>query len=216
MLDTIKNIFDFKKIMQVILYASIPGLIFYTIAFNVMHHNGYHTMEIIRDFAQQMDASSFLGFLSSIGTWLWVSAMAIAFFGFITVKSPKSYRHRELLLLLGLFSFLLAFDDFFMIHDRYIDQNICYGTYAFLAIALLVRHYKTIIEINGFGFIFAGTLLALSIFTDIIQDYLPFDYSDIQIVEEGFKFTGAATWLFFVALVASFHPEVKKHKKRKK
>jgi len=218
MLDIIKNIFDFKKIMQVILYASIPGLIFYTIAFNVMHHNGYYTMEIIRDFAQQMDESSFLGFLSSIGTWLWVSATAIAFFGFFTIKSPKTYRHRELLFLLGIFSFLLAFDDFFMIHDRYIDQNICYSTYAFLAIALLARHYKTIIEINGFGFIFAGTLLALSIFTDIIQDYLPFEYSDIQIVEEGFKFTGGATWLYFIALVAAYHPTLinKKQKKRKK
>jgi hypothetical protein len=211
-LNYIKNIFDLKKIMQILGYASIPGLIFYTIAFNVMHHNGYHTMEIIRDFAQQMDKSSFLGFLSSIGTWLWVSATAIAFFGFLTVKSPKTYRHRELLFLLGVFSFLLAFDDFFMIHDRYINQNICYGTYAFLAIALLVRHYKTIIEINGFGFIFAGILLALSIFTDLIQDDLPFRYSNIQIVEEGFKFTGGATWLFFIALVASYCPDTKRKK----
>ena len=203
--------------MQVLMYASIPGLIFYTIAFNVMHHNGYHTMEIIRDFAQQVDAPSFLGFLSSIGTWLWVSATAIAFFGFMTVKSTPSYKHRELLFLLGLFSFLLAFDDFFMIHDRYIDQNICYGTYAFLALALLVRHYKTIIAINGFGFLLAGTLLAASIFTDIIQDYLPFKYSTIQIFEEGFKFIGAATWLFFVALVAAYQfTDNSKQKKKKK
>ena len=202
--------------MQVLMYASIPGLIFYTVSFNTMHHNGFHTMEIIRDFAQQVDAPSFLGFLSSIGTWLWVSATAIAFFGFMTVHSPQTYRHRELLFLLGVFSFFLAFDDFFMIHDRYIDQNICYGTYAFLALALLVRHYKTIIAINGFGFIFAGTLLAASIFTDLIQDYLPFKYSSIQIFEEGFKFTGAATWLFFVALVAAYQFTDKSKQKKKK
>ena len=216
MLAYIKNIFDVKKIMKVLLYATIPGLLFYTVAFNILHNNGYHTMEIIRDFAQIMDESSFLGFLSSIGTWLWVSATAIAFFGFMTVKSPPSYKHRELLFLLGLFSFLLAFDDFFMIHDRYIDQNICYGTYAFLALALLVRHYKTIIAINGFGFLLAGTLLAASIFTDLIQDYLPFKYSSIQIFEEGFKFTGAATWLFFVALVAAYQFTDKSKQKKKK
>ncbi len=216
MINDIKNIFNVKKMIRVLLYATIPGLIFYTIAFNIMHTNGYHTMEIIRDFAQLMDESSFLGFLSSIGTWLWVSAAAIAFFGFFTVSSPKETKHKELLLLLGIFSLLLAIDDFFMIHDRYIDQNICYGTYAFLAIALLVRHYKIIIEINGFGFLLAGTLLAASIFTDLIQDDLPFDYSNIQIVEEGFKFTGGATWLFFVALSASFHPIIKKQKNKKK
>ncbi|HFQ62016.1 MAG TPA: oxidase [Epsilonproteobacteria bacterium] len=202
--------------MKVLLYSTIPGLLFYTVAFNILHNNGYHTMEIIRDFAQQMDESSFLGFLSSIGTWLWVSATAIAFFGFMTVQSSKTYRHRELLFLLGVFSLLLAFDDFFMIHDRYIDQNICYGTYAFLAIALLLRHYKTIIMVNGFGFIFAGTLLAASIFTDLIQDYLPFRYSSVQIFEEGFKFTGAATWLYFVALVAAYHFDNKMKKTKKK
>ncbi len=216
MLDAMKNIFNVKKMIRVLLYATIPGLIFYTLAFNIMHHNGFHTMQIIRDFAQQMDESSFLGFLSSIGTWLWVSAAAISFFGFFTVSSPKETKHKELLLLLGIFSLLLAIDDFFMIHDRYIDQNICYATYAFLAIALLARHYKTIIEINGFGFIFAGTLLAASIFTDLIQDDLPFHYKNIQIVEEGFKFTGGATWLFFIALTASFHPMTAKQKNRKK
>jgi len=215
MWQIVKQIFDYKKIVRVLLYASIPGLIFYTVVFNVMHHNGFHTMQIIRDFAQQMEVSSFLGFLSSIGTWLWVSATAIAFFGLMTTKSHMR-GHKELLLLLGIFSLMLAFDDFFMIHDRYIDQNICYAAYAFLALALLVRHYKTIVQINGFAFIFAGALLAASIFTDLIQDDLPFRYSNIQIVEEGFKFVGGATWLYFVALVASFDAKVKKEKKRKK
>ena len=216
MMDYIKSIFDLKKIIKVLIYGTIPGLIFYTISFKLMQYNGYATMEIIRDFAQQMDKSSFLGFLSSIGTWLWVSAAAISFFGFMTVKSQKITKHRELLLLLGLFSLLLAFDDFFMIHDRYIPEKICYVTYAFLALTLLVRHYKAIIEINGFGFIFAGTLLALSIFTDLIQDYLPFRYSNIQIFEEGFKFTGAATWLYFVVLVAAYQLENKTENKIKK
>jgi len=209
-LNAIKKIFDPGKMLQVVLYATIPGLIFYAVSLIVMEKNGYDTMEIIRDFAQQMDESSLLGFLSSIGTWLWVSSAAIAFFGFATVKSVQGYRHKELLFLLGVFSLLLAIDDFFMIHDYYIDQNICYGTYAVLAILLLVRHYNIIIEINGFGFILAGTLLALSILTDLVQDYLPFEYSNTQIVEEGFKFTGGATWLYFVALAASYRPEKRK------
>jgi hypothetical protein len=103
-----------------------------------------------------------------------------------------------------------------MIHDRYIDQNICYVTYMLLAIGLLFRHHKLIIEINGFAFIFAGTLLGLSIFTDLIQDFLPFKYSHIQRFEEGFKFTGGSTWLYFVALVASYRFPSKKQKMIKK
>ena len=201
MYEYIKSIFNLKKILHVLIYATIPGLIFYTVVFNFMHSNGYHTMEIIRDFAQIVDYSSFLGFLSTIGTWLWVSAAAISFFGFFTANSIDQKR---LSLLLGIFSLLLAIDDFFMIHDRYINQNICYGVYAFLAVVLLVKYYKLIIKINGFGFIFAGLLLASSIFTDLIQEYLPFNYSMTQIFEEGFKFTGGATWLYFVSLVSAY------------
>ncbi len=204
MLKYIKIAFNLKNILYILIYSTIPGLVFYTIAFNIMHQNGFHTVEIIRDFPQLMHASSFLGFLSSIGSWLWVSASAIAFFGFITTKSPKAYGQKTLLFLLGIFSLLLAIDDFFMIHDRYINQNICYVTYAFLPMILLIRYYKTIMIINGFGFIFAGALLATSSFIDLIQTHLPFKYSSVQIFEEGFKFTGGATWLYFVALVAAY------------
>jgi len=217
MLNDIKNIFNVKSMVRTILFATVPALLFYAVSMIVMINQDYKIMEIIRDFAQQMDESSFLGFLSSIGTWLWVSSAAIAFFTFKTGEL-KTNRHKELLFLLGLFSILLAVDDYFMIHDRYIEQNICYGTYMVLAIAMLLRHFKHIIDINGFAFLFAGTLLALSIFTDLIQDHLPFRYSHIQVFEEGFKFVGAGTWLYFVVLVASFRMTqmVSKKKKRRK
>ena len=214
----VKEIFNAKKIFRTLLFAILPALLFYAIYLNVLWGFDYKTMEIIRDFAQQMHESSFLGFLSSIGTWVWVSSAAISFFAFNTGEFNTKNRHRELLFLLGMFSILLAIDDFFMIHDRYIDQIICYGTYMVLAIALLLRHFKQIIEVNGFAFFFAGTLLALSILTDLIQNHLPFRYSHIQIFEEGFKFVGAGTWLYFVSLVASFNSvsTVKKSKKRRK
>jgi len=210
----IQNIFNAKKVLSVLLFATLPGALFYTIAFNFMYENGYETMEIIRDFAQQMEVSSFLGFLSSIGTWLWVSSTAIAFFGALTINNSSIKGQKTILILLGIFSIMLAIDDFFMIHDRYIDQNICYGLYAFLALILFIQYLNIIVEINGFAFFLAGTLLALSILTDIIQDILPFKYEDIQIVEEGLKFTGASTWLYFVASVAAYQKN--KNKKKKK
>ena len=71
MLDYLKKVFNVRKIAKVLIYATVPGLLFYTVSFYILHHNGYHTTEIIRDFAQIVDYSSFLGFLSSIGTWLW-------------------------------------------------------------------------------------------------------------------------------------------------
>jgi hypothetical protein len=199
-----KQIFNSKKILQTIVFATIPALIFYTISLLWLGKEGFSSMQILRDMAQQTDKSSFLGFLSNIGTWLWISSSAISFFAFINYRTTALLRHRELLLLIGTLSLLLGIDDFFMIHDRYLDQRLCYATYAILALALLVRHFHNIIEINAFAFLSGGGLLALSILTDLFQDNLPFGYSNVQIIEEGFKFLGAGTWLYFASLVASY------------
>ena len=119
--------------------------------------------------------------------------------------SITNYKHKELLFLVGTLATFLAIDDFFMIHDRYINEYLSYLTYAFLACSILVRHFEKIIKIDGFAFFSAGLLLALSILTDVIQGFLPLTYSQTQIFEEGFKFVGAATWLYFSYRIASFH-----------
>ncbi len=164
----------------------------------------FEVMEILRDPAQQSGESSFLGFLSNIGVWLWISSAAICFFSAICYRHVIHEDHQGLLFLTGLLALILGIDDFFLIHDRFIDQNICYLLYAVLAIALLVRHYKRIIEIHGFSFLCAGLLLASSIVTDLVQSYIALEYEESQILEEGFKFTGAASWLYFSACAASF------------
>ena len=161
-------------------------------------------MEILRDPAQQSGASSFLGFLSNIGIWLWVSSAAICFFTIRTSDSLLKRNRKELMFLAGMLSIILAIDDFFLIHDRYINQNICYLVYAIVASAILIRHNKQILEIEGFAFLVAGSFLALSIFTDLIQSHIPLRYSYTQVLEEGFKFIGAATWLYFNSRIASF------------
>ncbi|MGK7899616.1 MAG: oxidase [Xenococcus sp. (in: cyanobacteria)] len=160
-------------------------------------------MEIIRDPAQQSGQSSFIGFLSNIGIWLWVSSAAICFFSAMTNSLGIKGSQRELLFLVGLLSMTLAVDDFFLIHDRYINQKLCYLSYAILALSLLVRHYKAIIKIDVFPFLLAGLLLALSILADLTQNYIPLSYSHVQVVEEGFKFIGAAIWLYFSCCIAS-------------
>ncbi len=163
-------------------------------------------MEILRDPAQQNGQSSFLGFVSNVGIWLWVSSAAICFFSAITSQLVNKGSKRELLFLVGILSVILAIDDFFMIHDRYVNEKLCYLLYAIVAGTLFVRQYKNIMEINGFSFLLSGLLLALSILTDLPQSYNPFRYSYIQVFEEGFKFTGGGTWLYFSCRIASFCP----------
>lgn len=200
----LKEIFNKKSILQSILIPIIPSLIFYVASLEVLKHRGFTIKEIIKEAPQITKTSSFLGFLSNIGVWIWISSAAICFFTVIK-NNPKITRlHKELLSLLGSFSILLAIDDFFMIHDRYVEQEICYSIYALLAIAILIRHNKMIIRIDGLAFLLAGSLLASSIFIDLIQSRIPFEKYFVQSIEEGFKFLGIATWLYFNYRAASY------------
>jgi len=98
---------------------------------------------------------------------------------------------------------LLAVDDFFLLHERYVYQKGIFLFYAICALALLIRHYRKIIEIDGFTFLLAGLLLGSSVEIDIYQRKIPMDYINVQLIEEGCKFVGAAIWLFFVGQAAS-------------
>jgi hypothetical protein len=204
--ESLKKIFNSKKLYKCILIAVIPALLFYSFSLFGLKSHGFTIMEVLQDPAQQSGASSLLGFLSNIGIWLWVSSAAICFFTIITSDLKFNKNHKELIVLAGIMSIVLAFDDFFLIHDRFINQKICYVFYALLAVTLLVRYYKMITEIEGFAFLLAGSLLALSILTDSVQSYIPLEYEYTQVFEEGFKFIGAATWLYFISRTASFRP----------
>jgi hypothetical protein len=204
MKELLKQMLTSKKILNCILIVVIPALLFYIISMVTMKSQGFGVVEILRDPAQQSGASSFLGFLSNVGIFLWISSTALSFFFAFTKSVLKNKMHKELFFLVGSLSFLLAIDDFFMIHDRYIDQKICYLTYAICLGFIFVRHLKTIIKIDGFAFVLAGTFLACSIFADLIEKKTPFTYEQVQVVEEAFKFVGAATWLYFVTRLATF------------
>lgn len=135
-LKMIKNNLTQENTMRCLLFSILPASIFYLISLAVLSKAGFGIMEILRDPAQQSGQPSLLGFLSNIGIWLWVSSAAICFFTLL--NSSSKFRDAELLFLVGILSFILAVDDFFMIHDRYISQELCYLAYAFIAGALLV------------------------------------------------------------------------------
>jgi hypothetical protein len=176
-----------------------------------MRASGFTFMEILRDPAQQMEVSGFLGFLSNLGIWLWVSAAAIGFFalrtGIFTVKD----RRRELLGLTVILSLMLAADDLFMIHDFYIRQRYCFLTYALYTALMVIRHHKLIIKVEAVAFTLMVLFFGMSVFVDIIQLLIPMPYEYTQVLEEGFKFIGMASWLYFVFRLAAWNPEGLKH-----
>lgn len=185
-----------------VVFAAVPAMLVYSVSLIVLSLSGFSAMDVLADPAQQTGVSSFIGFISNLGVWLWLAAAAIGFFTAFNLPEGDRKPYRELILLLAVLSLALAFDDLFLIHDRYIGQKYCYSFYAIFAVLILVRHFRRVLAIDGFAFFLSGTLLAASVFTDLVQGVLPLGYSVTQVFEEGFKFTGAAVWLYFCGSVA--------------
>ena len=198
-----KQVFSFRVLRNCLLFAVAPALVFFVASLLVLTSVGFSTEDVVRDAAQTLDASSFLGFLSNIGTWLWVSATAICFFSALSGDFSGQKQRRGMLVLMGLFSLTLAVDDFFMLHERYINQNYCFIVYAALAGALLVKYWEMLFEFEGLIFLIAGFFLSFSIAIDFIQPRYKQFYNVLQLAEEGSKFIGAATWLCFICRLAA-------------
>lgn len=196
-----------EDIRRWLLLCALPALVFFVGTVVVQSAAGFSLVEILRDPAQTAKHSSFLGFVSSIGTWFWVAAASICMFRVTTFEQPDPGRHRKLLVLSGWFSFWLAIDDFFLVHDRYIAEGFLIPLYAIFVITLLVRHRGTILGIDGFAFMVAGAMLAMSVVVDAVQEILPMPYGYSQVLEEGFKFIGAASWLHFCYRIAAYRSE---------
>ena len=199
----LKQILNGRRMLISVSAVVLPALMFYGIAVLVLQNSGFSLTEILRDPAQQSGASSFLGFVSNIGVWLWVSSFAICCYSLITRSASMTRGRRELIILLALLSLLLAVDDFFLLHERYVYQKGIFLFYALCALTLVARHFRRILEIDGFSFGLAGVLLASSIIIDMKQRHIPFDYAHVQLIEEGCKFVGAALWLYFCGRVGS-------------
>lgn len=206
----VEDLFQPAKIQRVFFVAILPAVVFYFTVVFILQKQGFQTVEIIRDLAQSANVSSFLGFISNIGVWMWVSAAAICFFTRFSQADELDKKQRELLLVAGAFSILLAIDDFFMLHDRYVEQKIMYALYAVFAGWILLRNFQRILLIDGFAFLLAVGTLGASIITDLLQFVLKMSYSSQQLMEECFKFIGAATWLYFCMRAAMY-----KHKEQR-
>jgi hypothetical protein len=132
----VKQVFVARKIFTAIVYIAVPALLFYGVAILILTNAGFTTTEILRDPAQQTGLSSFLGFISNIGVWLWVSSVAICCFSLASNYSQFRRAPTELIVLLAMLSMLLAVDDFFLLHERYVYQKGIFLFYAISAITL--------------------------------------------------------------------------------
>jgi len=174
-----------------------PSFILYVLVLLICYSAGIEPEMVLRDLMQTCEQPIGVGLISNLGILLWGAAASISLFVSFSGLTPNS-GWRNFLLLGGLFSTLLCLDDFFLLHDSYqISQDILYITYISLALFFLYKYTRYIYISGKIQFLTSVLFLGLSLLADIFQHFLPINYQDVQLFEEGFKFIGVSCWLAF-------------------
>ena len=128
---------------------------------------------------------------------MWSASASITLFSSLSGLIKKR-ENSDFLFTGGILSCILCIDDFFLLHDKYIGPDFLYITYSIIGIYILIKFRKLIINSDFLAFIISAIFLALSIvFDKFIQQIFPNNYLQIQLFEEGFKFIGIVSWMYF-------------------
>ena len=185
------------SINKALRWSLIPALLVYVASLSLSGLAGIKGQLVLRDLAQTCGTPAGVGLLSNLGYLLWLAAAAVALFTAYSGQPGVRGKQRELLACGGWFSFILCIDDMFLLHDRYIGQTFLYVVYMGFAALIATRYRKQLMASRGELFLLAVSLLGASIGIDQFQRDLPFKYETVQLVEEGAKFLGIATWVLY-------------------
>ena len=188
---------SFKNALR---WALIPALTVYMAALGLSDLAGIDSQKVLRDLAQTCSTPAGVGLLSNLGYLLWLAAAAVALFTSNVGLPNIRGKQKELLACGGWFSLILCIDDMFLLHDRYIGQTFLYMVYMLFSILIATRYRKQLIAYKGEIFLLAVALLGTSIAVDLLQPVerdQPDVYMFSQLVEEGAKFLGLATWVLY-------------------
>ena len=185
------------SINKALRWALIPALLVYVASLSLSGLAGIKGQLVLRDLAQTCGTPAGVGLLSNLGYLLWLAAGAVALFTAYSGQPGVRGKQYELLACGGWFSFILCIDDMFLLHDRYIGQTFLYVVYMVFAALIATRYRRQLMASRGELFLLAVALLGASIGIDQFQRDLPFKYETVQLVEEGAKFLGIATWVLY-------------------
>jgi len=185
------------SINKALRWALIPSLLVYVASLSLSGLAGIKGQLVLRDLAQTCGTPAGVGLLSNLGYLLWLAAAAVALFTAYSGQPGVRGKQYELLACGGWLSFILCIDDMFLLHDRYIGQTFLYVVYMVFAALIAMRYRRQLMASRGELFLLAVALLGASIGIDQFQRDLPFKYKTVQLVEEGAKFLGIATWVLY-------------------
>lgn len=179
------------------LLAFIPPVLFMAILYIIGEPYIY---QVMTDPIGLLNGEVWSGLGSNLGVFIWACSASIAVFAGLHVcnSQPEKKSLGEFLILLGGLTFVLSFDDLFLVHDIIlphfgIHEMVTYSIYALTGCFILFRYLKLISSFPNILFLTGGSLFAASIFLDLIPPT-----PTIGFFEDAFKFVGIFVWSVYL------------------
>ena len=197
-----ETIDQFRKLTPTLAILYLPAFGLLVLVALASYISGVPVSKFTGDPALVMGAHPLVGVVLHIGVLLWCATATICFFSAVLIRRNSKMRELYLFLLVsGLFTTLLLFDDLFMFHEElfpeylHIPQKLVYLVYMGLALLYLFRHRASILKTEYVLFFMALGFFALSVGMDFIQPNQAHTLLSAQyLFEHAFKLLGITGW----------------------
>lgn len=161
---------------------------------------------LTRDPADVTKTGFYIGVLSYLGIMLWSAATATCFLAAYLLSRHKGLRQPMIFMLLsGVLSMGLAFDDAFMLHERvfprhlHIPEIVIFGAYLVICVGYGVYFFRRILLTDYLLLALALFFLGLSAGMDQVLTF-----SNLEtFMEDSLKFFGIVFWVIYFARTAA-------------
>ncbi|HEY7464764.1 MAG TPA: hypothetical protein VH987_10090 [Candidatus Limnocylindria bacterium] len=197
-----------RGLRQVALAVWLPGVALLAITTIVSFASNVTVRELTQDATTVLEAPFYIGSISLLGVILWSAAVAVCLFGAFAPGEPDELR--RLLLVSGIFTAVLLFDDAFLLHDEILPRYAgisgeLYGVAYLVAMVVYLYALWRPIQRTDRAVLFAAlALFAVSAAADlgssVLAEALPSPLG--LLLEDGAKLLAIETWLAYFVMVS--------------
>lgn len=161
---------------------------------------------LTRDPLDVAGMNALCGCISNLTVLLWCSTAAVCLFAASTMADGADDELRRFLRWAGVVTFVLTFDDFFMLHERLLEGRVRYGELIVLALDLSIvlawaARFRSILLRRMDAVLAVATIsFGVSLGVDLLSGHVV--WSSMLLLEDGAKLLGVASWMFFFVLTA--------------
>lgn len=173
---------------------------FLLVLFFLAYRNGIPFGDLSRDPVAILDGKVYIGALSNVGFLLWGATAAITLFSVAVVGSRALGKERfRFLLVAGLFTSWLLFDDMFLFHERLapvhlgLREKYVLLPYLLFTLMFFLGSWRVIFKTDFLLLMMACGCFFISLVFDRVHVSILFEH----LLEDGPKFMGIVFWFLY-------------------